>query len=663
MGLTQTLLNLLEVIFPGMQKDDRNVSPSLREVRRARFVLANIICIFIAITVIFSEIFRHGAMLLDNHVILSGIAISFHMVCCHLVYRVRDITKICRIWLVLGALFFWTDIILSGGISTPRASMFVVLPLGAGLLLGIKDVLSVTVLSVLAIALVGGFSIHNADPAVQNLVLAQTVLYIITTTISGAVVIVLTAHHQRIDQETKKLLQAKEKVARYDGLTGLLNRFVVNNVLGDLTPEQDRVNLFLADLDGFKQVNDAYGHQMGDLLLIEVARRIKAAAPSGAMVARLGGDEFLVLVKADLQGRSLGWERGICPGQAILKALNEPFIVDGVKLNVTGSIGIAHFPADAGSGEALLHRADLALYAAKADGRNRCFSFSPDMEDEQNRQLALQARLRAAVEDASIFLEYQPQFCLSTNQLIGFEALARWQDEVLGQVTPDVFITVAEECGLIDTLGEHVLRRACTEALNWPKLPDADMAPSLSVNISTLQLQDPNIVERIVSVLDDTGFPADRLELEVTESVLIADSEKVTVILNQLSEIGIKLAMDDFGKGYSSLSYLQNFSLSKLKIDRYFISDLNTSKGQSIVRAIVQLSKAMELKIVAEGVEDIIQRDALADMGCHFAQGFLYAPGLLADDAYKLIVECAARMGHRETFAPDTFIDATREAS
>jgi len=620
---------------------------SFEVIQRNRFLFVNWIGVFVAFTTLGADLLRDSGTPAMNNVYITIIATVYHLTYLFLAHRIRNIEMLCRIWVTLCSISLFLDVTTSGGISTPWAMMFVLMPIGAGLLLGIRDVFIFTIGTALLLTIIGVRSISAAPAELHDVLLLDTLFLVVGSFMSGMSVVVLVAHYQRIDRKRQSLLLSKEYIASHDGLTGLANRSVVTEKLSALSVGTDKVNLFLADLDNFKDVNDAYGHQVGDEMLAQVAARLLDIAPESAIVARLGGDEFLLLVQADEDGNSIGFSADECPGKLIVSKLNEPFLIGQLELKMSGSVGVAHFPTDASTGEDLLLKSDLALYAAKAEGRNQCVSFVLDLEKEQDKQLILQTRLRAALDKGEIFLRYQPQFCLITNRLTGFEALARWEDEELATVSADVFVTAAEECGMIEQLGEHVLRRACQEALEWPMSEDGERPLQLSVNVSTLQLRATDIVSRVSAILQDTGFPASQLELEITESVLISNTEQVISTLNELAGMGIEIAMDDFGKGYSSLSYLQDFSLSRLKIDRSFITNLNLPNGKPIVSAIVQLAQAMELKVVAEGVENDDQRQALQDMGCHFAQGYIYAPGLSPEDALKLIIEDAARGGHK----------------
>ena len=609
-------------------------------VQRERLVLATLLSLaVIVVTTLFNVIFPSGVNTFPIIDVMCGFALVWVIICA---LRTKRVELFCHCWIAVAAACLWIDSIFTGGVTGFSAPLLVMLPVGAGLLLRIKNILRVGIANALAIMMIAIFQASNAPAEAHQEIMANAGLLIAASTAICGTVITLVGHYQRVDHAREKLLLSKDYVASHDGLTGLMNRTTIGERITQLDPATDRYNLFLLDLDGFKDINDNYGHDAGDKLLVAVAKRLRTVAPEGAKVARLGGDEFLVFVEADKTGASRNWNSEKCPGEALVDALSKPFTIDGLELQVSGSIGVAHFPADANNGDSLLKRADLALYVAKEKGRNKCVAYKPYMEAEQNKQIMLQSHLRHALDRGDIFAHYQPQYCLKSGDLIGFEALSRWKDDVLGIVSPEKFVAIAEDCGLIGELGEQVLRRACIEALEWPSISE-DTPLHLSVNVSALQLKRANFVSSIEAILAETGFPAERLELEITESVLIADPEKAMVTLNQLAAMGIAIAMDDFGKGYSSLSYLQSFSLTRLKIDRSFISNLNQPNGAPIINAIITLAKAMNLTVVAEGVETEAQRQALRDLGCDYAQGYLYAPGLAAKDTLKHIITAATR--------------------
>lgn len=611
---------------------------SFESIQRERFLLANLIAVAVGLVMASLHSFMPRVMGDFQHFIGPALVIG-SVLFVQTTFRWRRIEQLCRIWLGVTGLVLWGNAQwFAGGVIGYTAPLLVLLPVAAALLLHPRDIVAATLFSLVAIASIGIGDIAHAPKELYEIVLTDVVLLMVGTLGASATVLTLAIHQNKVDEKRLSLLRIKEYVACHDGLTGLINRTTIGAHLSQLQPGAQNHNLFLLDVDGFKEINDGYGHHIGDQLLIKASKRIMDAVPPEARVARLGGDEFLVLVPADERGNTMNWPSGKCPGTTLVEKLREPFHIESVELQISASVGVAHFPADADNGDVLLKRADLALYAAKKSGRNQCRSFRMEMETAQTRHLVLQNNLRAALTRGDIFVEYQPQFRLSDGTLSGFEALARWHDEALGLVSPDKFVPIAEECGLIIELGEQVLRQACEQALTWARLKPRATPLKLSVNVSTIQLNALNIVQRIKAILDETGFPANRLELEITESVLITNPEKTMATLDQLAGLGITIAMDDFGKGYSSLSYLQNFSLARLKIDRSFISRLHHPNGTSIVRSIIQLAKAMDLSVVAEGVETEIQYQTLRQLGCDYGQGFLYAPSLQTDGVKELIL-------------------------
>lgn len=424
-----------------------------------------------------------------------------------------------------------------------------------------------------------------------------------------------------------------EFLATHDPLTKTKNRNFVQTKLEALDPSHHKVLVFLIDLDGFKQVNDGYGHAVGDMLLQAVAARLCTIATDNAVVARLGGDEFLVLVQLDADDLLCKHE-GL--GNTILESLSKPFSIDHLDIGLSGSIGIAKFPKDTENGSTLLNQADLALYAAKRGGRNRCVTFVDKMLDGFQKRIIVTERLRKALPEKEIVPFYQPQFCAQTGKLVGAEALARWTDADLGFVGPDVFIPIAEETGLIHDLGAQLLRCACKDALDWP--PSADGTPlMLAVNLSPVQVMRGNVAELVKGVLAETGFPAERLEIEITEGVLIDDVPATRFLLEELADAGISIALDDFGTGYSSLSYVRALPLTRLKIDRSFIFEIEEPEAQSIVSAIVSLCDRLNLEVVAEGVETQNAVRILGELGCDVLQGYFFSRPLAADDFQRLV--------------------------
>ena len=403
----------------------------------------------------------------------------------------------------------------------------------------------------------------------------------------------------------------------HDPLTGLPNRHRLREFLeGKLkqAPSLDQPLVMLSiDLNRFKPINDSFGHAVGDRVLHEVSQRLHACIRGEDLVARHGGDEFIMVLSGAHSEQAI---EHVCA--RLIEQIEQPFRVDGQELFIGASIGISSAPHDANQVEELLRCADIALYQAKTGGRSGWRFYDPQMNLCIVERRQLEQDLRQALgRDDQLCLHFQPRYRLDGMLLAGTEALVRWQHPQRGLLGPDRFIALAEETGLIAQLGDWVLRSACREAMHWPQ------PLSVSVNLSPLQFRQSDLVARIKAALDDSGLPARRLELEITESVMLDDAEGALLTLKQLKTLGLRLAMDDFGTGYSSLSYLSNYPFDTLKIDRSFIRDLDGATGnRAIVQAIIGLGQALSMSVTAEGVESQAQLQLLQQDGCHEAQGF-----------------------------------------
>lgn len=439
---------------------------------------------------------------------------------------------------------------------------------------------------------------------------------------------------------TAARLREREMVylANTDTLTKLGNRHLFVNTLhgcfsGDVAVGNS-ATLITLDLDNFKTVNDMLGHLAGDELLKEVARRLQSITPFGSLLARLGGDEFAWIVPAGLtplQSEAFGRD--------VRRVLAEPWLHQEHTFDVGASIGVANAPLDGVSPIALQRASDMALYSAKAGGRNKLCFFDKKLDEYAMRRLALLNDLRQGLASQEFFVLYQPQIRFCDGALIGFEALVRWRHPLRGLVSPVEFIPLTEENGLIVPLGEWVLNRACSDAMTWP----AQLR--VAVNVSSVQIERSNLLETVLSSLRLSGLRDNRLEIELTESSLMRDGEVAISLLNRLRGIGVRIALDDFGTGYSSLSYLQRFPIDKLKIDRSFVlaasaqeQDISKSKGaQSILRAILHLAQALGLETIAEGVETEEMAGMLSALGFENAQGYLYGQPMTAQQAQEFI--------------------------
>ena len=413
--------------------------------------------------------------------------------------------------------------------------------------------------------------------------------------------------------ERKRAERRIARMAHYDQLTDLANRRTFNDALETAIKSTsgygDQFTVLSLDLDGFKEANDTHGHLIGDALLCEVSRRLMKVA-DGAFVARIGGDEFAVIVNGGMQIASPLAER-------LLSAFREEIRIEGRRMMTGATIGAAIFPNHGSDSKTLVSNADIALYRAKAKRRGSVLFFDADMGEEIRRRRGLQEALRMAVESEQLNLYYQPQKTIS-GETIGFEALARWQHSQYGRVPPATFIPIAEESGLIIPIGEWAVREACREAATW------QVPLTVAVNISPLQFRYGDLPAFIHSVLLDTGLSPRRLELEITESVFIDDFSRAISILSRLKSLGVRIALDDFGSGFSSLSYLHSFAFDKIKIDRTFILDLEHNRhSMAIVRAVVDLGHSLNIPVLAEGVETAAQHAILLDRGCDEVQGYL----------------------------------------
>ncbi|MGQ9369750.1 bifunctional diguanylate cyclase/phosphodiesterase [Azospirillum sp. ST 5-10] len=413
------------------------------------------------------------------------------------------------------------------------------------------------------------------------------------------------------------------RLAQYDILTELPNRVLLRDrlerALAAAQRSGHRVGVLVVDLDRFKTVNDSLGHAVGDALLREMAARLSRAVRTSDTVSRQGGDEFVILL-CDLEVPEAAG--GVA--RKLLHALSEPCRVAGHELRVTPSIGIAVSPDDGATVDALLKSADMAMYAAKDSGRATYRFFTADLNRRASDRLWLENNLRRAIENGEMELHYQPQIRIDGRRLVGCEALVRWREPDGRLIPPSQFIPIAEETGLILALGDWVLDEACRRAAALPPPDGSDGAFRMAVNLSVVQLRRPGLWQRVADTLGRHGLPAERLELEVTESMLMEESGTVTDTLARLREMGVALAIDDFGTGYSSLGYLRRFHADKLKIDRSFVDGLCTGPdGGVIVAAIVSMARSLGMETLAEGVETAEQFDALAAMGCEQVQGFL----------------------------------------
>ena len=431
-------------------------------------------------------------------------------------------------------------------------------------------------------------------------------------------------------------LEAK-KLARHDPLTGLPNRRFFVETLGEVlltTNSDSRSAVLMLDLDGFKSINDAYGHAVGDQALIEFAQRISAVMRAGAVFVRIGGDEFAVIVP---NIKSLDDLTALA--RRIVTAVAEPILIGQISTSVGVGIGIAIAPSDGMIPEIMVQRADRALYRAKAEGRSCIRFFEPDMDAHVERRVAIETELRAAVAAKTIVPYYQPLVAFEGRRVVGFEALARWKSDKFGWVAPDLFIKVAEEIGIISELGDQLLRQACLDARAWP--PEL----TLAFNISAVQLRDPTIGLRVLAILAETGFSPRRLELEITETALVDNIKIAQAVTGQLRQAGVRIALDDFGTGYATLSQLLSLKLDRIKIDRSFVDRLGKDKeSTTIVRAVLGLASGFNLETTAEGIENDEQLASLRADGCLEGQGYLFGKAVPANEVINVLAKLKSNL-------------------
>lgn len=412
--------------------------------------------------------------------------------------------------------------------------------------------------------------------------------------------------------------------AFHDLLTGLPNRILFKDrlelAITQAQRRQQRVGVMFIDIDRFKLINDSYGHHEGDELLKAFAQRTRGCLRSGDTLARQGGDEFTVLLPDITHSDDV-----TTIAAKIVAELKHPFVVAGRDFHATASIGIAHYPEDGDSPEALIRKADLAMYQTKAQGKNGYLEFTPEMDASHSERITLENDLRIAIECGDQFeLYYQPQINFLQRRVVGVEALLRWHHPTLGLIGPDAFITMAEETGMIVALSDWVLHAGCTQLKHWRQRGYDCLR--MGINLSPKEFERTDLVERITRQVNAHDIPANAIEIEITESLLMKDAEKVIEKVRQLRRNGMRVSIDDFGTRYSSLNYLRRFSVSSIKIDQSFVRDLNSGNNSSaIIRAILGIAQSFGLHVLAEGVESEEQRQILSDLGCDRMQGFLFS--------------------------------------
>ena len=474
---------------------------------------------------------------------------------------------------------------------------------------------------------------------VEAVSVGKTHLIVITLIVAGiasfaySILRILDMRDEMLDR--RKALDAADHIATHDHLTKLPNRYAFDRLVlsamranpDEPVEESQTATVFSIDLDGFKKVNDLLGHQGGDTLLKEVARRICALADHEC-VFRFGGDEFVAVA------RNITPEKEELFAQLLIHSVTRPVRIGAMPTEVGASVGYARLPDHGATLEEVCHRSDVALYEAKSRGHNQYALFQQDMQEKVAERAKLEGELRRAIDEGRITPYYQPLINLKTGDLCGFEALARWCNSDGVFVPPQQFIAVAEETGLITALFEQLLARACEDAQLWT-------APlTLSFNVSAVQMEDRLLVNRILQILQQTGLPASRLEIEITENALIDDPDLAATTIEQLHAAGIQIALDDFGTGYSSLSQLARFKFDKIKIDKSFVATCTgNDKNAKIIDAILGLSRSLNLKTTVEGIEERAQLSYFLTQGCDIGQGYLFGKAMPQSDALNFMAE------------------------
>ncbi|MBU3898693.1 MAG: EAL domain-containing protein [Gammaproteobacteria bacterium] len=456
----------------------------------------------------------------------------------------------------------------------------------------------------------------------------------------------LEAHNLHLNTEIDERKRTQDKLdqlAHYDTVTHLPNRRFFNERLKMAVQQSLQLDKIMAvlfvDLDNFKLVNDSFGHDIGDDQLRAVADRLSKALRASDVVCRLGGDEFAIILENLVDTQQI--EPIV---EKMIQSLIQPLRLDNHDLVVTGSVGVAVCPDDADNPEGLLRFADAAMYAAKAAGKNTWRRFDPDMASRTTLRLTLESQMRAGMETGQFEVHYQPQIDLATGEVVGMEALARWNHPESGYISPVQFIPVAEECGLIRPLGGWVLRSACQQIAAWSRGGHEGL--KVAVNVSVRQLLHDSFADEVLAILMETGCPAQQLELEITESVLMQNGGKTLALLERLRQCGIGIAIDDFGTGYSSMAQLKNMPVTKLKIDKSFVDDITTdADDRAITAAMAGLAHNLRIQVIAEGVETNAQVERLRQAGCHNFQGYYFARPMQATQVPAFIANFQRQQG------------------
>jgi diguanylate cyclase (GGDEF)-like protein/PAS domain S-box-containing protein len=432
--------------------------------------------------------------------------------------------------------------------------------------------------------------------------------------------------------EGKNYEEKIHRMAHHDLLTGLPNRYYLKKYLASLVEnhvEQQMAILFI-DLDRFKVINDTKGHTFGDILLEKVTERLKSCLSKKDFIVRYGGDEFIIVLQ------NVTKEKVSYIAETIIERFTESFVINGLEVFTTPSIGISMYPKDGNDIDTLIKNADAAMYLAKEKGKNNYQFYDSSLHEKNEKKMKIESKLRKALEQNEFILHYQPKIELSTNRLVGIEALIRWENKELGFVSPADFIPIAEELGLIIPIGKWILKEACKQCVKWQRLGFEDL--SVAVNISPRQFKDPAFSQTVVSILEETGLSPHCLELEITESIM-EDIKQSRFILEKLKKIGVKVAIDDFGTGYSSLHYLCHLPINTIKIDKSFVDGIHINDEKvAILQTIIDMGHRLKFEVVAEGIETREQVNFLVDHSCRIGQGYYFNKPLSKNDFERLYI-------------------------
>ena len=461
----------------------------------------------------------------------------------------------------------------------------------------------------------------------------------------------LKASNQQLEKEIKVRLLAEDKLqkqASYDELTGLPNRSLAADRLQQTLVKAKRHKLkpcvaFL-DLDNFKYINDTFGHAAGDDLLREAARRLTSCARGSDTVARLGGDEFLLILDNDNNTKGHQPESGVRHvAERIIESFAKPFVIEDQELNITPSIGFAIYPKDGDDSNKLMRHADAAMYRSKNAGKNTYCFYSPEMTVQAKLRMKVEGQLRRALQRNELSIHYQPIVNSKSGEIVKAEALLRWDCDELGMITPDYFIPIAEETGMILPIGDWVIKQACEQVKNWRNLGWSNIC--VTINVSARQFQsDSSLLETVVETLKQNNLPSDAIQLELTEGILLEETSDSAEMMKQIENTGIKLLIDDFGTGYASLSYLQRYNFDSLKIDRSYTNNVLSSKqGAKLVKAVIAMANSLGMSVVSEGVETKAQQDFFLDANCEFMQGYYFSKAVSADEFVTLLKKQTGR--------------------